>query len=254
MVPSNSIGLGMHEEEVVESVEIEVPVVPEEGFLDAPRADDGDEAPLSERVMEAPADGSVLVEGVRIGMDCSLKVIRTACESLGLSTRGSKREDMARLQKFYEQQELLAMHSAATTLAAEGKRSVMMQKKPNKPTAQQVEAHNLTHEPYVSWCELCVQFRACQDKHPPSDGTRSSNSLISFDFGFSSRTADSANKVSFLACHDRDSGLIAAVPAPGKGGKFFGYFVTELTRFVVRSGYREVRMRCDSVNPLHLLS
>ena len=173
-------------------------------------------------------------------------MIRAACESLGLSTRGSKRENMTRLQKFYEQQELLAMHSAATTLAAEGKRSVVMQKKPNKPTAQEVEAHNLTHEPYEPWCEVCVQFRARQDKHPTTDGTRSSSSLISFDFGFASRTADSPNKISFLACHDRDTGLVAALPALGKGGKFFQYFVTELTRFVVSTGYREVRMRCDS--------
>ena len=134
------------------------------------------------------------MEGVRIGMDCTLKVIRTACESLGLSTRGSKRENMTRLQKYYEQQELLAMHSAATTLAAEGRRPVVMQKKPNQPTAQQREAHALTHEPYEPWCELCVQFRARQDKHPVSDGTRSSSSLVSFDFGFASRTADSSNK------------------------------------------------------------
>ena len=43
----------------------------------------------SERVSIAPTDGSVVVEGVRIGEDCTLKVIRTACETLGLSTRGS---------------------------------------------------------------------------------------------------------------------------------------------------------------------
>ena len=246
VLPSNPIELGTHDPDVAEDVGIEVEYENAEGFQEAPRADDGDEVPPSERIVEAPTDGFVLVEGVRIGMDCTLKVIRTACESLGLSTRGSKRENMTRLQKFYEQQELLATHSAATTLAAEGRRPVVMQKKPNLPTAQQREAHSLTHEPYEEWCELCVQFRARQDKHPVSDGTRSSSSLISFDFGFASRTADSLNKVAFLACHDRDSGLIAAFPAPGKGGKFFQYFVTELTRFVVVTGYREVRMRCDS--------
>ena len=246
VLPSSQINLGIHDESLVEDVEIAVDHADEGGSREPPRASDGDEAPPSERVIEAPADGSVLVEGVRVGLDCTLKVIRAACESLGLSTRGSKRENMTRLQKFYEQQELLAMHSAATTLTAEGKRSVVMQKKPNKPTAQEVEAHNLTHEPYEPWCEVCVQFRARQDKHPTTDGTRSSSSLISFDFGFASRTADSPNKISFLACHDRDTGLVAALPALGKGGKFFQYFVTELTRFVVSTGYREVRMRCDS--------
>ena len=40
---------------------------------------------------------------------------------------------------------------------------------------------------------------------------------------------------------------------PGKGGKFFQYFVTELTRFVVSTGYREVRMRCDSEPATHAI-
>ena len=146
MAPSNPVALGNRDEYASEEVEIELPVIPEAGFSDAPRAADGDEAPPSGRIVEAPTDGSVLVEGVRIGMDCSVKVIHTACESLGLSTRGSERDSVTRLQKFFEQQELLAMHSAASTLAAaaEGRRSVVMQKKPNKPTAQQVEAHDVT--------------------------------------------------------------------------------------------------------------
>ena len=184
VLPSSQINLGIQDETAVEDVEIEVEYAVEGDALEAPRANDGDEAPPSERVIEARTDGSVLVEGVRIALDCTLKVIRAACESLGLSTRGSKRENMTRLQKFYEQQELLAMHSAATTVAAEGKRSVVMQKKPNQPTAQQREAHNLTHEPYEPWCEVRVQFRARQDRHPTTDGTRSSSSLISFDFRF----------------------------------------------------------------------
>ena len=36
------------------------------------------------KTLEARTDGSVLVEAVRIGMGCSLKVIRTACASFGL--------------------------------------------------------------------------------------------------------------------------------------------------------------------------
>ena len=76
-----------------------LPSIPEDRPAEPPAAPDGDELPPSERVVIAPTDGSVVVEGVRIGEDCTLKVIRTACETLGLSTRGSKRERMSRLQK-----------------------------------------------------------------------------------------------------------------------------------------------------------
>ena len=87
VLPSNPIELGTHDPDVAEDVGIEVEYENAEGFQEAPRADDGDEVPPSERILEAPTDGSVLVEGVRIGMDCTLKVIRTACESLGLTQR-----------------------------------------------------------------------------------------------------------------------------------------------------------------------
>ena len=82
VLPSNPIELGTRDQDVAEDVGIEVEYENAEGFQEAPRADDGDEVPPSERILEAPTDGSVLVEGVRIGMDCTLKAIRTACESL----------------------------------------------------------------------------------------------------------------------------------------------------------------------------
>ena len=172
-------------------------------------------------------------------------MIRTACETWGLSTRGSKRECMSRLQKFIQHQELLATRAAASTMRAESKRQVHEQKRPVQPSAQEVASHNLVHEPFQEWCEICVQFRARQDKRPVSDGTSTSSSLVSFDFGFASRTSDSDDRVTFLACHDRDTGLLGAIPSLAKGGKHFQHLVTELVRFVVSTGHRELRMRCD---------
>ena len=49
----------------------------------------------------------------------------------------------------------------------------------------------------------------------------------------------------FFSCHDKDTGLIGAIPSPTKGGKHFQFLVTELTRFVVSTGHREIRLRCD---------
>ena len=140
-------------------------------------------------------------------------MIRTACETLGLSTRGSKRECMSRLQKFIQHQELLATHATASAMQVESKRQVHEQKRPVQPSAQEVASHNLVHEPFQEWCEICVQFRARQDKLPVSDGTRTSTSLVSFDFGFASRTADPDDRITFLACHDCDTGLLGPIPS-----------------------------------------
>ena len=67
---------------------------------------------------------------------------------------------------------------------------------------------------------MSVQFRARQDKRPVSDGTRTSTSLISFDLGSASSTADSDDPITSLACHDRDAGLLGAIPSLAKGGIF----------------------------------
>ena len=141
-----------------------VPAVPEQGHSDPPVAG-GDEAGPDDRVVSAPTDGSVMVEGVKIDINCPLRVIRTACSTLGLSVRGSKKINMQRLQNFVKTQELMAAHSVETQLRSESKREVRVQKRPVEPTKEQIEKHNLTHEPFEEWCELCVSFRSRQDKH-----------------------------------------------------------------------------------------
>ena len=109
-----------------------------------------------------------------------------------------------------------------------------------------MEKHNLTHEPFEEWCELCVSFRSRQDKHVSTDESRNASSLVSFDFGFCGRSAEeSRDKATFLAMHDKDTGLIGAAPTLSKGGKCFQYLVSELTHFAVSTGHESVRLRCD---------
>ena len=218
-----------------------LPAVPEQGHSDPLRAG-GDEPSPDDRVVSAPSDGSVMVEGVKIDITCPLRVIRTACDTLGWSTpRGSKKFNTQRLQNFVKTQELMGAHSVSmdeTQLKSESQREVHVQKRPVKPTKQQVEKHNLTHEPFGErWCELCVSFRSRQNERSPTDDSQSPTSLISFDFGFCGRSAESTEKV-----HDTDTGLRGAAPTLLKGGKHFQYLVSELTRFIVSTGHESVRL------------
>eukprot|EP00434_Breviolum_minutum_P037111 symbB.v1.2.032893.t1/scaffold4013.1/size46388/4 len=208
-----------------------------------PRDPEEGEPPVEDRVVEIPED-FVMVDGVCISQDTPLRVIRIACEHLGLSKKGSKKQCLSRLFTFITNQKLVASHSAEATIRTESAREPVVQKAPVVPTEAQIAKHNLTHEPYEDWCEECVANRARQDKHPRADHSHSSHSVVSFDFGFASRLEDEP-KIAILCVHDRDTGLIHAVPSLTKGGKYFNYLTTELTRFIVMTQHREVALRCD---------
>ena len=228
-------------------VEISAPMEVEASSAAHPPAADGEAEPVpDDRVvpLEDVDEGSVVVDGATITLDTPLRVIRIACESLGLSKKGSKKVCFSRICTFIKNQQIVAAHAAESTVVSEQTRVPKFQKAPVTPTPDQVAAHNLTHEPFADWCELCVAHRSRQDRHVPSTRTSSAHSIISFDFGFSSRL-EGERRLVFLCIHDRDTGLIAAVPSMGKGGKYFAYWTTELTRFVISTQHKEIGLRCD---------
>ena len=212
--------------------DVQPPLDPQEG-----------EPHVEERVVEIPEE-FVMVDGVCISQDCTLRVIRAACENLGVSKKGSKKQCLSRLFTFITIQKLLASHSAEATIKNENQREPVVQKAPIMPTEAQIAKHKLTHEPYADWCEECVAHRARQDKHQRADHSHSSHSVVSFDFGFASRLEDES-KIAILCAHDRDTGLIHAIPSLSKGGKHFNYLTTELTRFIVMTQHREIALRSD---------
>ena len=128
MPSSPSVDLGIWADHDDSFDRYPVPAVPEQGHSDPPGAG-GDEPSPDDRVVSAPSDGSVMVEGVKIDITCPLRVIRTACDTLGLSTRGSKKINMQRLHNFVKTQELMAAHSVETQLTSESQHEVHVQKR-----------------------------------------------------------------------------------------------------------------------------
>ena len=57
---------------------------------------------------------------------------------------------------------LLAAHGAEVRLKTDAEREVRGQKIPSVPTQVEVDNHNLTHEPFKDWCEVCTMYRARQ--------------------------------------------------------------------------------------------
>ena len=87
-------------------------------------------------VMNLTNTVAVMVGGVKIDINCPPRVIRTACGTLGLSIRGSKKINLQRLQNFAKTQELMAAHSVETQLKAESQREMHVQKRPVEPSKQ----------------------------------------------------------------------------------------------------------------------
>ena len=208
------------------------------------------EPPEIDRDLQFVAENEVVViDGVRYNMDNSLKHLREACDSLGLSRSGSKRVCFKRLVEHIRHQELIASQSATAKVGSESQRFPIEQKKPDEPSQAAIDAHNLVHEPYAEWCPHCIAHRARQDVHSrrSEQGLRSDHSVVSWDFGFCSRTSDDTDdKLTALYLHDSFTGLLGVVPTPQKGGKYLSHLTTEVTRFIVQTGHSVVGLRCDA--------
>ena len=130
-------------------------------------------------------------------------------------------------------------------LKAEAECEVRGQKIPSVPTQVEIDNHNLTHEPFKDWCEVCTMYRARQDKHVVSDHSHSGHSVLSYDFGYCSRMPGGADKLTCLVLKDRGTQLVHVVTTLQKSGKSLQYLVTEFVRFVMHTGHRELALRSD---------
>ena len=212
---------------------------------DVPAADGDAELPEAERD-DAGDPKEVYVNGVKLDSNTTLKVLRDACESLGLAKRGGKMKCLERLWKHLEQHELIASQAAERELRGSQERIPVASMPPKVPTEDEVSRHQLTHQPYQSWCEVCVAHRGRQDAHSAhGNGDRQSDrSLVSFDFGYASRLPTD-DKLCFLAIHDSWTGAMHCVPTPMKGGKYLSHLCTEFCRFISWLGHDKIALRCD---------
>lgn len=208
--------------------------LPEEAPVDC---DEGEPLAEDRVVLRGPDEATVYIDGVALTLDSTLRALRAGCESLGLSKRGSKQTCMKRMLDHVQTQTLLAAHSAEVRLKAEAEREVRGQKIPSVPTQVEIDNHNLTHEPFKEWCEVCTMYRARQDKHVASDHSHSGHSVLSYDFGYCSRMPGGADKLTCLVLKDRDTQLVHVVPTLQKGGKSLQCLVTEFVRFIMHTGH-----------------
>ena len=113
-------------------IEIPAPMEVEASSAAHPPAADEEAEPVpDDRVVpvEDGDEGSVVVDGTTITLDTPLRVIRIACESLGLSKKGSKKVCFSRICTFIKNQQIVASHAAESAVLSEQTRAPNFQKR-----------------------------------------------------------------------------------------------------------------------------
>ena len=179
-----------------------------EGYDPSIKSDAADEVPVDlkdgkplqeDRVVPCEEEETVVyIDGTALTVNSPLRALRAGCESFGLSKRGSKQMCLKRMLDHLQMQTLLAAHGAELKLKAEGEREAKAQHVPMVPTPEEIQQHNLTHEPYKDWCEICVKHRARQDAHPKSSHENAGHSVISFDFCYCTKMPGEDDKQTVL--------------------------------------------------------
>eukprot|EP00971_Amphidinium_carterae_P236916 4702272-Amphidinium_carterae.1 len=123
--------------------------------------------------------------------------------------------------------------------------AVRLARQAGQPTEAEVDAHAASgHAVFRSWCRTCVMAKGVGQQHRRVDHEGESMSVVAFDYGFMSASdEETANPITILVAHDRQTRSVLGVALPRKGGT--AHAVDELVGFIRRLGYKRLAVRCD---------
>ena len=75
---------------------------------------------------------------------------------------------------------------------------------PTEPTSQERQEHNLTHLPYRTWCQVCVEAKGKLHQHPR---LTSKQPVVQIDYGFLGLEGDEQRKLTLLCIVDTTSAV-----------------------------------------------
>ena len=118
-------------------------------------------------------------------------------------------------------------------------------KDPGKPSAREIEQHNITHMPFRSWCPSCVAGKATNRAHRRQDEESRDKQVpeIVFDYGFLSGEGDQENTAVQVAKDTRTKAIFAHV-VPRKG-LAHAHGAEELIKDIEKLGYKKIILKSD---------
>lgn len=140
----------------------EAPVAPEDELAgvdidiqEEPAADGRD---IQGNIVLSPERGEhIWVNGVEIFKDTALATMRQACSFYGISSSGSKQRCFSRLFEYQKRLELQSILGAAREAELAEQREPRPQPIAELPGEETQLKHQLTHTPYMDWCEHCMR-------------------------------------------------------------------------------------------------
>ena len=80
----------------------------------------------------------------------------------------------------------------------------LVKKAVDRPSAEEIKKHNVTHLPFRNWCPICVAARARDDPHVRLDDDRERGPEVHYDYCFL-RNEAGEKCLTTLVCRDRPS-------------------------------------------------
>ena len=164
-------------------------------------------------------DNFVMINGLRIERDSTLRTMRSACEALGLGKSGGKKLVFSRLLEHCRKGHARMALEIAVREREQGRR--VPQGGPPLPVPPDVavqERHKLTHLPFEAWCETCVATRSRDSER--HEKRESPVPVISLDYMFTNTGAGhqpNSEMVKHLVGVDSWSKALLCLPIQGKG-------------------------------------
>ena len=218
----------------------EVEPVPEEMQADEPQG--GPREP-EQLVYDEVGDDFVTVNGLKLTTASSRKVMKDACEFLGIPLSGSKAVVFKRLQVAVRETAAKAALDAARNEKRAMERRPQRAGVPLAPTEEEKQRHNLlTHLPFADWCEHCQATRSKDNER--HERREEVCPTVALDYMTTNTTIRKESpEVKRLVAVDNRSKAILAAPIKAKGGASVELCANSICGFV--TDYDKVIIKGD---------
>ena len=121
-------------------------------------------------------------------------------------------------------------------------------KDPGLPTSQERERHNMTHNPYRSWCPVCVEARGKEDPHKKKKNRRPEDSdnvpELGMDYKTFGQEEKEDDKATLIIARDRETLQTFAQLCRCKGASD-DWVVDKLVEDIASLGHTKVIVKTD---------
>ena len=125
--------------------------------------------------------------------------------------------------------------------------SIEIARDPGSPTIEEIERHNPTHNPYRSWCPICVEAKGKEDPHYKSKKDKSKlegKPTIGLDYKSFGQNAKNDDKATVIIGRDRKTMYTFAHLCTAKGPTD-EWVVEQLVKDIDGLGHADLILKTD---------